>query len=174
MKKIIVVSAIATSCLFVGAGVAQAGAQRPSPDRGYNQPEPETTTDDGTPDPGEEFEVTVVDCSPSTAVEFRYLGELQKQFADEDGSSSYTFTAPETSGTTSGTVTCDGRVMEFSVTVTAQLPPETVPAVTAPEEVLLPATGGGDNSMTSLTIGGLLLVLGAGLFGVAQRRRITR
>ncbi len=91
------------------------------------------------------------------------------------GTSTATLTAPTTPGTYPGTATQGGtQVGAFSVTVPGQAA-TTVPASTTAPVVTtpgsgLPATGsGGISTTTGIAIG--LLVVGLGLFVVAQVRR---
>ena len=163
MKKLLAATSIAAAGLLAGSSAVHAS--------GYNQPEPEpeTTIDDGTPEPGGQFTVTVTDCDPQQQVDFEYLGTEVTETADDAGAASASFTAPTTGGTTAGTATCGETVMSFSVTV-PEPQPQPVPE---PEPQPLPATGSGDNSTMMLALGGLLLLTGVGMFGVAQRRRST-
>lgn len=72
------------------------------------------------------------------------------------GAASATFTAPQTPGTYSGTMTSAAGEQPFSVTVTGSA---------------LPATGSSDQSGTIFALAVLLVVAGAALFIVAQARR---
>lgn len=177
MKKYFVAAALATIPLVVGSGAAHG--------LGYNEPDPETTIDDGAPEPGGTFTVTVTGCDPLATVQFTYLDSQVTETASGLGEASTSFTAPTTPGVTYGVTTCGGIVMSYAVTVAQLQPvPTTEPPVepeptpeptptTAPDPIAqpLPATGGGSGSSATFAAAVLLVFVGVGLFGVGQRRR---
>ena len=134
------------------------------------------SVDDTTPEPGATFEVEVDSCEAGTDVVFLFEGVSTTVACDDDGASA-SFAAPVQPGTYTGTVTVDSgdgsRVLSFTVTVEAA---PTTTTVTAPTTTVapggqLPETGGGSSSGTTITIALVLLVAGAGMFGVANMRR---
>lgn len=151
MKKF-AVALIAVSAVVFGSGMA-AQAQ-------YGGSTGTATVTPASSAPGGTVTVGISGCEPSASVAVVFNGATSSVTADSSGAATTTVTAPSTAGTYPGTATCGDVVASFSVVVAA--------AVTPPGG--LPATGSNGISTTSgLAIG--LLVVGLGLFGVAQMRR---
>jgi hypothetical protein len=151
MKKF-AVALIAMSAVIFGSGMA-AQAQ-------YGGGSGTATVTPASSAPGGSVTVTISGCAPGSSVEVEFNGATSTVTADSSGAATAGVTAPSTAGTYPGTATCGDVVSSFSVVVAV--------AVTPPGG--LPATGSNGISTTSgLAIG--LLVVGLGLFAVAQMRR---
>jgi hypothetical protein len=150
MKKLVL--ALLTS-LAVVLGIAGPAAAAYPPNA------PTVSVSTSTPAPGGEFTVTAEGCNEGDVVTFEFEGET-KTAVVVGGIASVTFTAPETPGFYTGTVTCGGVASDFGITVVSP---------TAPGGGL-PSTGSdGIGATTTIAIG--LLAVGLGLFGVATVRR---
>ena len=164
MKKFIAALMIAGAVTAAGAAGVQASS--------YNNGGTRTPTVSATTvTPGGSFSVSV-GCVVGEQVTFVFQGSTQTiacVLSDAgqplDGIATATFTAPATAGTFTGTVTVPGATQQsFSVTVQA------VTATTSPSTGGLPPTGS-DGTGSTMMIAALLLVAGAGMFGVAHMRR---
>ncbi|TDT18491.1 hypothetical protein BDK89_4112 [Ilumatobacter fluminis] len=112
------------------------------------------TVSNGSPAPGSTFTASIPCNEDSATVSFN--GQSQT-VSPSDGTATATLTAPTAAGTATGTFTCGDTVASFSVTVQ-----ETDP--------IIPPTGNSGMSGT-MGIAAVLLVAGAGMFGVSQFRR---
>ncbi len=156
MKQLAVAFAVVVGVMFVGAGVTQA----------YPPGSGTVTVSNSTPTAGDQFTVTYNNCQIGEPVTFRFNGGppvtviTTGSSATGSGSASTVFTAPGIGGTYSGTATCLGTAVPFTITV------QDPPVVTIPKT-------GSDGVGRNLSIGLGLLGLGGALLVVAQLRRRT-
>lgn len=132
---------------------------------------------DDTPAAGGTFTVTVKNCNVGETVAVSFEGQTPSAVCaadatgasligmfiaatDAPGSAATDLTAPTAAGTYTGTATLSSTQRELSFSVTV----EAAPSAT------LPGTGS-NGSNSTLTIAGILFLVGAGMFLVAHYRR---
>ena len=134
----------------------------------YTNP-PGVTVSDSSPAPGGTFVVNVTGCQPNSPIAVSFGGASSTVNADASGNAAVTLTAPTTAGTANGSTTCNGQTTNFTVQV--QAPADSTPPTQGGDAGGgLPATGSdGTGTTTTVAIG--RLIVGLGLFVVAQTRR---
>ena len=168
MKQLSVALMLVVGVLFGSGGVTQAYPPGPGT----------ITVSDPTPDPGSTFTVTFHNCKVGEVVVFVFNGGPPISVVSTGdaqtgiGSATATFTAPNASGTYTGTATCGGVTLTFEISVV--VPSTTLggsgdSAVTAPDNSIVKT--GSDNVGRKISTGAGLLALGAGLLLVSRRRR---
>jgi len=196
MRRFATTMVVAVAVLLGGSAVVEAV---------YPPPDVITTPDNLTPGPGEPFTVTVTGCLVGELVEFSFEGQFQTDFCEADPDAdgvaftgraapstpdadgvafaslaalsapeaatfaSATLVAPSVPGTYIGeaTLLTSNVIVPFTITVEAAATATTVSGE-------LPSTGSSSLG-TWVPMAVLLLLFGAGLYGVAQvrRRRLT-
>ena len=152
MKKLVLALATMSTVVF-GFGMG-AQAQYVTP------PPPQATVTPASLAPGGDALIGITGCPPGSTVAVVFNGATSTVTSNASGASTATVKAPAAGGTYPGTATCGTVVASFSVVVAAPVVPVGG----------LPPTGlDGANTTTGIAIG--LLVIGLGLFGVAQVRR---
>jgi len=155
MKKL-ALALVTMSTVVFGFGMG-AQAQTPVP---YGGSSGTSTVTPASLAPGGNATVGISGCPAGSSVVVVFSGATSTVTANASGAATATVKAPATAGTYPGTATCGTVVSSFSVVVAAPV----VPAGG------LPPTGlDGANTTTGIAVG--LLVMGLGLFGVAQVRR---
>lgn len=147
MKKLAVAIATITA-LFGFASAAHAQ---------YTSPGVTVSVSNPSPPAGGTTTVSVAGCLPNESVLVTFNGASSTVSADASGAASATLNAPNSAGVFNGSITCNGTVTNFQITVAAPAPG-------------LPATGS-DGAFPTAAIAFGLLAVGAGLVGVSQLRR---
>lgn len=166
MKRLTAAICIAGAALLAGGQAANAGS--------YNNNNSRTPTlSNTTVSPGGSFSVTV-GCEVPEIVGFSFIDDVQNDTCENrtlseavqlDGTAVATFTAPAVPGTYTGNVNfTDAEDQTFTIVV------EAAPGTTNPQGGGLPPTGSSSNG-PAITIASVLLLTGAGMFGVASARR---
>jgi hypothetical protein len=145
---------IAAALMIVGATIGFGQAAE-----AYPPEAPTATPSDPTPAAGGAFEIVVSDCPEGETVVFSFQGQTAEDTC-EGGVARASFAAPTVADTYTGTAQVGDQTLSFSVTV------EQVPTSTS-----LPDTGGGSSAVTVITFAAALVIIGAGMFGVALTRR---
>jgi hypothetical protein len=149
MRQLAVVVAVVVTALLAGGGVANAyppGAGR-------------VIVSDRTPPPNSTFTVTFIGCEPGRPVTFTFPGNPTVAVTTgADGTASTVFTAPSVVGPYTGTATCLGSSIPFTIEV-RRPPVESI------------AKAGASGVGRNLTIGLGLIALGGALLVVARSRR---
>ena len=167
MKRLAAVLMIAGAAVLAGHSIASA----------YPVGGPTAGTSAPTTVAGSTFTVAVNPCDVGSIWTFTFQGTtvsatctaanhgafLLGIIAPATGTASATFTAPTAPGTYSGTATSGTTTLTFSIVVQQAAPP-------AEPGGGIPATGS-DSTTPTVTIAVVLLVVGAGMFGVAHLRR---
>ena len=117
---------------------------------------------DSTVSPGEEFDATLRGCTPGETVQFSVEGSSTTATCDDNGEATGTLTAPMTPGT----YEVSGVGVDSGVSASSTI---TVVGADDGEDGVLPATG--SSTSGPLQVGGVLLVAGLGMLGVAKLRR---
>ena len=137
----------------------------------YPPPGVAATVDDSSPAPGGPVRVTMVGCVPPESVAFE-LEDSTDSSVCVAGPSSFRFAAP-TQASAVGNLTAptaDGTYTGSTTGVTSGLTATFTISVRSASQGELPKTGSDGVATTTLIAGGLLIV-GLGLFAVAQLRR---